>query len=86
VKELERTPGQCEQGLKLTSRSIPLLCSLIKGGGFCECLTFYNYYLYRIVSKITILSPFVLIRIVSCDDRIVSSLVNRAHFHLFFYK
>ena len=31
--------------------------------------------LYRIVSKITISSPFVSIRIVSCDDRIVSSLI-----------
>ena len=29
----------------------------------------------RIVSKITISSPFVSIRIVSCDDRIVSSLM-----------
>ena len=37
--------------------------------------------LYRIVSKITISSPFVSIRIVSCDDRIVSSLVFTLHIH-----
>jgi len=61
--------------VKVTSRSIPLLCSWIKGCEYCECLYFYNYYPYRIVSKITISSPFVSIRIVSCDDRIVSSLV-----------
>ena len=47
----------------------------MKGCEYCECLYLYNYYPYRIVSKITISSPFVLIRIVSCDDRIVSSLV-----------
>jgi len=62
--------------LKLTSRSIPLFCSWIKGCEYCECLYFYNYFPYRIVSKITISSPFVSIRIVSCDDRIVSSLLN----------
>ena len=33
--------------------------------------------LYRIVLKITISSPFVSIRIVSCDDRIISSLANK---------
>ena len=36
---------------------------------------FFNYYPYRIVSKITIPSLFVSIRIMSCDDRIVSSLI-----------
>jgi len=36
---------------------------------------FFNYYQYRIVSKLTISSSFVSIRIVSCDDRIVSSLM-----------
>ena len=67
----------------LTSQGIPLLCSLIKGCEYCECLYFYNYYPYRIVSKITISSAFVSIRIVSCDDRIVSSLVYcRCHHQL----
>jgi len=63
--------------VKLTTRSISLLCSSIKGCEYCECLYFYNYYPYRIVSKITLSSPCVSIRIISCDDRIVSSLVIR---------
>ena len=37
--------------------------------------------LYRIVSKITISSRFVSIRIVSCDDRIVSSLFATNYMH-----
>ena len=70
--------------VKLTTRSIPLLCSSIKGCEYCECLYFNNYYPYRILSKITISSPFVSIRFVSCDDRIVSSLPDTQSFPVWF--